>query len=302
MQASIDIGSNTVLLLIGEPHGKKVTVIDERQKAPRLGRGVDAEKNLSRESIERVIEALQWFKSIIKKNYPEVDAIRTVATSAVRDARNRTAFAAQIKEEAGLDVEILSGEQEALFTYWGAKSVLSDAAEPSVIMDIGGGSTEVAVGINDELSDRFSFNIGSVRFTERYLPDSPPTQKQVETCKKAIADAFKHQPFELPSAAGLIGVAGTVTSLASIEANIKTYQPEKLNGKSISLSDLSSRITVFSDLTAAQLLERYPVILKGRSDVILAGLLILEVFMEMYHFKAVTTSTGGIRHGALLAS
>jgi exopolyphosphatase/guanosine-5'-triphosphate,3'-diphosphate pyrophosphatase len=126
MKASIDIGSNTVLLLVSEPHGEKVTVIDEKQEAPRLGRGVDADKNLHPQSIQRVVEALQRFKTTIKKSYPEVEGIKTVATSAVRDAHNRDAFVSQIKEETGLEVEILSGEQEALFTYRGAKSMLKD--------------------------------------------------------------------------------------------------------------------------------------------------------------------------------
>jgi len=300
MKASIDIGSNTVLLLVGEVHDGKVTVIDERQEAPRLGQGVDAEKNLTQQVMQRVIDVVNEFKMIIEHDYPDVDEVIVMATSAVRDANNRLDFVREVKKATGYSVQILSGKQEARLTYLGAKSVLQETNHPSAVIDIGGGSTEVAYGNAKNLIDWFSFNIGSVRFTERYLKSDPPTEKEIENCRTAITDALKKHPFEWNAPVDLIGVAGTVTSLAAIQNNIKTYQPEKLNGQKLSFNDLTGWISSFSEFTKTRLLNRYPNILEGRAGIFVAGLLILEEFMKAYDVNEVTTSTGGIRHGALI--
>jgi exopolyphosphatase/guanosine-5'-triphosphate,3'-diphosphate pyrophosphatase len=301
MKASIDIGSNTVLLLIGEVHGSKVIVIDEREKAPRLGKSVDTQKNLHPESMQRAKEAVATFKAIIDNEYPAVEHVTVTATSAVRDAQNRDAFIEQVKQETGYAVQVLSGEEEAKLMYRGANSVMDETSRPVMVIDIGGGSTEAAMGTGDEITDHYSFDMGSVRFTERYLKSDPPTESQLQECKEAIVHTIGIHPFKVKPSVTLIGIAGTVTSLTAIQRGITTYQPEKLKGCQLSLQEISSWISTFSNLTKARLLKQYPTILKGRAGVFLAGLLILEGFMKYYNIEDLVTSTGGVRHGALIS-
>ncbi len=300
MKAAIDIGSNTVLLLVGVLKDGRQQVIREEQHAPRLGRGVDVEKNLHPESMQRVIAVLEEYKSILDNEYDSVNEVSIVATSAVRDANNRQQFLDDIKQATGYSVKILSGEEEAEYTFTGAQSVLAQINGNRTVIDIGGGSTEIAVGEGRQMTDRYSFNIGSVRFTERYLQASPPIAEQITDCRDAIEEALASRSFTLPDDTELIGVAGTVTSLAAIKSGHETYQPKELNGSIIKQIEVSSLISEFSTLPAAELLRHYPNILKGRADVILGGMLILEGFLKAYDIDQLIVSTGGIRHGVIL--
>jgi exopolyphosphatase/guanosine-5'-triphosphate,3'-diphosphate pyrophosphatase len=298
--AAIDIGSNTVLLLVGTVTDKRVTVLHEEQCAPRLGQGVDAEQNLHPKSIKRVIEILKTYQSVLDEEFPEVQNAVVTATSAVRDAANKRDFTDRVLQETGLNVRILSGADEADFTYAGAHSVISEREGVTAVIDIGGGSTEVAIGKNHIMHDRHSFDVGSVRYTERFLKTDPPSVQEIKRCRKAIRDALRERSFNWKRDTSLIGVAGTVTSLASIAYKIDTYQPEKLNNKVLTLEQISAQVKNFMGKKSGQLLENNSEILKGRADVILAGMLILEEFMKLYHITELTVSTGGIRHGGLM--
>lgn len=300
MKASIDIGSNTVLLLVGQVEKGNVSVVKEKQRAPRLGKGVDEKKNLDSNSMQRVLEVLKEYQAIIHNQYGKVEHIKVVATSAVRDANNRREFVDEVKKQTGLNVQILSGLEEAKLTYKGARSVLPNTDSASAVIDIGGGSTEIAWGKGDALRGYFSFDIGSVRFTERYLKSDPPTVKQITDCKDAVRITLQHHKLDISDDCRLIGVAGTVTSLALIVEGLQNYKASAINGEILTIDDISSSIKRFSKMTSAELLEHHPIILKGRADVFLAGLLILEGFMNYYHLAELTVSTGGIRHGAIL--
>ena len=304
MRASIDIGSNTVLLLVGKVSGGRVEVQYEEQRAPRLGRGVDESGRLSDDAIERVVAVLEEYKERLAASYPSVADIRVTATSAVRDAANRSAFLQRVNEETGLEVEILSGLEEAMFTYAGAKSVLPDeiTGAKTAVIDIGGGSTEIAVGRDNRITDRHSFDMGCVRFTERYLKDDPLSSEQVNECREAIASMLESHPFELEAGTALVGVAGTVTSLAFIDRGLQTYENSLLDGYKLSVQTVSSYISEFRKLTSGQLRDTFPAVMEQRADIFRAGLLILEGFMKRYDFSQLVVSTGGIRHGALLHS
>lgn len=302
LKAAIDIGSNTVLLLVGAVNGGKVEFVHEEQHAPRLGKGVDAEKNLAKGSITKAIDALLMYKKILTAKFPEVEEVSVTATSAVRDAANKHYFLKKVSNKTGFTVKVLSGEEEAAYTFFGAKSVLKNVSGISCVLDIGGGSTEVAIGNKRILKDRYSYDIGSVRFTERYLLDDPPSAQHLKECRMAIRAALKEKVFYFPSLFSLIGVAGTVTSLAHLEAGLDTYSPEKVNGKTLSIETLSRWVLKIKEQHSEQLLLEYPEILKGRADVILGGLLILECFMKSTRIPKLIISTGGIRHGALLMS
>jgi len=300
IKAAIDIGSNTVLLLVGWTKSGKVDVFYEAQHAPRLGKGVDARQNLDPASISQVIKVLQEYKSILNEEFPHVDQVFVTATSAVRDAANKQYFLETVKQETGFSVQILSGEEEAGFTFFGARSVLNDITGATCVIDIGGGSTEIAIGEKHILTDRFSYDMGSVRFTERYLKQDPPLKEQLQACRSAIKDVLKEKIFHLPSHLKLIGVAGTVTSIAHISDGLTSYSPDLINGNVLSLENISHWITKFEKMTSEELLFQYPAILMGRADVFLGGLLILECFMKRLDISDIVVSTGGIRHGALL--
>ena len=304
MRASIDIGSNTVLLLVGKASDGRVEVLHEEQRAPRLGRGVDESDRLSGDAMERVIAVLVEYKELLAASYPSVTDIRVTATSAVRDAANRSNFLQKVSDETGLEVEILSGLEEALFTYRGAKSVLPDdtTGAQTAVIDIGGGSTEIAVGRDNRITDRHSFDMGCVRFTERYLEDDPLSMEQVNECRNAIARMLESHHFDFEAGTTLVGVAGTVTSLAYIDRGLQSYENSLLDGYKLSLQTVSDYISEFRKLTSMQLRDAHPTVMEQRADIFRAGLLILEAFMKKYDFSKLVVSTGGIRHGALLHS
>jgi exopolyphosphatase/guanosine-5'-triphosphate,3'-diphosphate pyrophosphatase len=307
MKAAIDIGTNTVLLLIaekqlGEKNNTTLKVIHEEQRIPRLGKGVDASGVLHPDSAQRVIEVLKEYKSLIEAEYPEVDEIIVTATSAVRDARNRKSFLNWVHQETGLEVSVLSGEQEADLTYKGALSGLAegDHEQDVMVLDIGGGSTELILGRKGSIVQAHSFDMGCVRFTERFLEHDPPFREEILLCEEEINILLDGHRFKPRKHVMAIGVAGTLTSLAAIDKQVDQYDAEKINGHVVELEKLKKGIEVFSLHTHEQLQQLHPEVLKGRADIFLAGLLILRQFMLYYELSEITVSTGGVRHGALI--
>jgi len=301
MKASIDIGTNTVLLLVAQIQNGTFEILEEQQRIPRLGQGVDEAKNLSPEAISRVITAIKDYQKMLDQQYTSSGDIQAVATSAVRDANNREEFIKEIKDETGVDVRILSGFEEAQYTFLGAQTVLDDDLinRQKVVIDIGGGSTEVAAG-EKNIRDRYSYDMGCVRFTERFLKDDPPTDPQITACIDAAHEMLENYEFNFVDDSILIGVSGTVSSLAYIDKGCRQFDSKELNGYPISLAKLQKYRAKFKEWRAQKLMDSYPVVMEGRGDIFLAGLLILECFMQSYGFEEVITSTGGIRHGVLM--
>lgn len=300
MIASIDIGTNSVLLLVAEKGMSGLTVVEERQKIPRLGKNVDRERNLHPDSQRRVIDVIKEYKGELVKIDPLlINNTVITATSAVRDATNRDEFIRRVKDETGWMVRILSGEEEAVTTYKGALQVLNvDESSRYVILDIGGGSTEVATGTGFAYEKGFSMEMGSVRFSERYLKSSIPDIKSIETVRQNIRVLLHTYPIP-PKPFTLVGVAGTVTSMAAIQMSLQQYLPQLINGYNLGKVEIERFISEFSQMNSEEIEEQYSVFLKGRGDVILAGLLILDECLEWYGEDSIIVSTGGIRHGVL---
>jgi len=302
LKASIDIGTNTALLLVADVDNGNLSVVQEEQRVPRLGKGVDRDGILSSESIEQVVKVIGEYQNLLSRDYPEVKQAIVTGTSAVRDASNREELVKAIKDETGWSLRILSGEEEAEWTFAGALSMLSEEHknQKSVILDIGGGSTEVALGADHTVNDRFSFSMGSIRFTERYLTGDPPSKPEIERCREVIRREFETHPFSISQDVQAVGVAGTVTSLAFILLNLAEYKPEQISNYLLQKNEVEQFIDYFSSHTVRQALEKWPVVMEGRADVMLAGLLILEGFLSKYSLDSIRVSTGGIRHGAVL--
>lgn len=300
MRAAIDIGTNTVLLLVAEFKDGVIKPLHEEHRVPRLGKGVDADKNINAAATQRVISALKEYKELLSTNFPNLESITVTATSAVRDAGNRKEFMQSVKEETGFDIRLLTGKEEAEWTSAGALSVIEEISQHVMIIDIGGGSTEIASLTELSITDAHSFDMGSVRFTERFLENDPPKEKQIKACRKEIQHLLSGRPFEIKNNTTLVGVAGTVTTLAGMSLGLKEYQPEKLNGNVLTLESIRSFIEKFAVTCSDDILKEHPVYLQGRADIFMAGMLILEGFMEHASFEELIVSTGGIRHGALL--
>src|SRR6056297_1061699 len=299
LKASIDIGTNSVLLLVAKSSNEDIEVLEEKQAVPRLGKGVDTDKNLHPDSCDRVVEVLKKYKAHLEENYPQAaNDVVVTATSAVRDSSNREEFLNQIYQEAGWRVQLLTGEEEAQTTYTGAISVLKDQNENFVVLDIGGGSTEIALGKQLQLSSGISVDMGSVRFSERYLKSDPPKKEELETLRTEVNSLLKTKSFNLKKYR-LVGVAGTVTSIAAIELGLDEYNASRINGYLLKKKSVEEFIDEFYKITSDEIEQKYSPFLTGRGDVITGGLIILHEFMNHFNFDELIVSTGGIRHGIL---
>lgn len=295
--AVIDIGTNTVLLLIaGIDSSGNITPLVYEQRIPRLGTGVDASKNLSMQSMQRVVQVLREYRSTMDTF--TLDCTVVCGTSAVRDALNRDEFIALVRRETGFEIEVLSGGEEALWTYRGAISGVPGISRATVV-DIGGGSTEITVGDTVSVAERVSLDIGSVRLTERFFKHDPPTHPELEKAIEVIENELvKAARFNFPGTT-LIGVAGTATSLAILDQGIKEFNIHAVTNYTLKLDTVYGLLRTLRSMTVEKILNLSH-IMEGRADVITAGVLILREVMAHYEFKEMIVSERGVRYGLVL--
>lgn len=301
IEASIDIGTNSVLLLVADIANRKITVLNEMESVPRLGKGVDKKKTLDKESQQRVLNVLLRYKAFLSENYPStIKKTVVTATSAVRDASNRDEFIKLIAQETDWNIQLLSGNQEAQTTYKGALSVLPELKRSkNFVFDIGGGSTELAFGEGSKLTESVSIDMGSVRFTERFIKKYPPAENSLVQLRNSVRNLLTEN-IRIQKTFNLIGVAGTVTSVAAIHFGMSNYDSNVLNGAKIDQAVIRAFISKFSEMQPDEIEAMYPKFLTGRGEVILAGLLIMDEIMTHFSKTEIIVSTGGIRHGILL--
>lgn len=295
--AAIDIGTNTILLLIAEvENGAIRRIIHDQQVIARLGKGVDADRIIQQETFVRAEGFLRHYKETCDSF--GVERICAVGTSALRDAKNREEFMQYIAERTGIRIELFSGDDEALWTYRGGISEFTGAAETYSVIDIGGGSTEIIIGNAREIIEKTSIDLGSVRLTERILKDSPPEIPALMEAHQYIAD---HMPPLTKKAASTfcVGVAGTLTTLAALHQQLPHYMPERVSGYRLPYVDVCAMFGMLKDKSLAQI-QAFPQISAGRADIILAGIMILMGYMESAGMEAITVSDRGLRYGILL--
>ena len=301
-KASIDIGTNSVLLLIAEQSEQGLQVHEDVQRLPRLGAMVDSNGVLARQSIDRVLEVLKEYAEIIQTYGDGVlKKTRVTATSAVRDAANKNEFLSLVKEIVGFEIQILSGEEEAKYTYLGAISQTKVESNSILVVDIGGGSTELAMGDSSQWLRGISVDMGCVRFNERYLVHNPPYQEEIGECRRSIEALLESTKLRFPPNTQVVAVSGTATSLAAIDQQLFPYQLSRINNYRLNTDKLAKSIEIFSLHTYEQLIELHPEVMQGRADVFLAGLLILEGVLRFASVEEFIVSSGGIRHGILLS-
>jgi exopolyphosphatase / guanosine-5'-triphosphate,3'-diphosphate pyrophosphatase len=293
--AVIDIGTNTVLLLVAEidPAGK-INTLEYQQRVPRLGRGVDERKMLHPDSMDRAVDVLLEYRSIMARY--QLDSVAVCGTSAVRDASNRDDFAALVKTRTGFDLEILAGDEEALWTYRGAVSGVG-GIKAATVVDIGGGSTELTSGTALGITRRISLNIGSVRLTERLMLHDPPLPAEIAAVRSAVRTSLHTlTPSFAVARSQLIGVAGTATTLALLAQHRTSFDIMAVSGYLLGRDAVNELVVRLQRHSSAEILREGDY-MGGRNDIITAGAVILEEVMDFLRAVEITVSERGVRYG-----
>ena len=292
------MGTNSTRLLVADVVDGRVRELDRRSTVTRLGRGVDTSGQLSLEAIEDVCAAVAGYISI----YEELRAeqVIAIATSAVRDASNSQMFLAELRERFALDARILGGAEEARLTYLGACAE-REPRDKTLVIDIGGGSTELVVGDGEHVGFYASLQAGTVRHTERHLSHDPPEPAELEELAKDVTALIDEalEDSALAQASGGIGVAGTPTSLAAIEQELEPYDTDLVHGYRLKLESIQR---MCSELAAMPLADRLQVtgLHKGRAPTIVAGVVILICVMRAFGLNEIEVSEHDILWGAAL--
>ena len=292
--AVIDCGTNSTRLLIGN----KLETLDRQMKITRLGEGLEKSGEISRQAMTRVVDVLESFRTTLESH--RVAEVRIVATSAARDADNRDDFFSEVESVIGVTPELLTGEEEGRLAFAGAIAELGDLKGPFLVLDIGGGSTEFVFG-DRKAEDIQSAQIGCVRLTEEFIENDPPLPEELHACLTVagghIDDAVREIP-KINEALTLVGLAGTVSSVAAIEIGLEKYDRERIHHFRLSKDAVED---VFRTLATENRQERTsnPGLDEDRTDVIVAGTAILVKVMRQLEFTECLVSESDILDGIL---
>jgi exopolyphosphatase/guanosine-5'-triphosphate,3'-diphosphate pyrophosphatase len=297
--AALDCGTNSTRLLVVGPSGD---VRAREMTITRLGQGVDASHRLQPEAIERTFTALRAYRSIMDAE--GVGRARLVATSAVRDAANGDAFLVPAADIVGAAAELLSGQEEGRLAFAGATADLKDSGGRTVVVDIGGGSTEVTTAVDGTVHSH-SMDIGCVRLTERFLRSDPPEEPEVTGAVDAITAALDTAEREIPELVSadpgvLVGLAGTVSTLASLELGLEEYDRDLIHHALLPLPAVERWCDVLGAETVAERGKR-PGLPEGRQDVIFGGALVLREVMRRLRMPECTVSEADILDGLVMS-
>ena len=298
--AAIDCGTNTIKLLVSELDPDRGTAVElvREMRMVRLGEGVDRTGRLGDAALTRVFDAVEDYSALIAEHQVPPERVRFCATSAARDADNAETFSDGVAQRLGVRPEVLAGEEEARLSYAGATRGLSVGIDaPYLVLDIGGGSTELILGTPDgEVIEAHSLDIGSVRLTERHLGDDPPTSEQVEAATADIDAALDGCRVDPAQASAVIGVAGTITTTAAMVLDLDRYDRQILHHAVIGTAAVQG---VLSQLLAMSVEQRreLPFMHAGRADVIGAGVLILDRVLRRTTVASLLVSESDILDG-----
>jgi exopolyphosphatase / guanosine-5'-triphosphate,3'-diphosphate pyrophosphatase len=310
-RAVIDVGTNSTKLLVADVRGRDVWPVWEESKQTRLGRGFYEAHRLQPESIAKTAAAVGQFAASARQF--EAVVIRVIATSAARDAKNPEELVSAIAEASNLKPEIISGEQEALWVFKGVTSDTKYAQAPLLLLDVGGGSTELIVGRGEQKHFSHSYPMGTVRLMEKIPYGDPPTSQELAQCRSFLRQFMEtevkpqvgpvlRQEAKAHHCTGgiqLVGTGGTTTILARMEARTEDFDREQLESVCLSLEQMRNRVESLWGLSLAER-KRIIGLPKSRADVILTGSVICEAMMESLGFHALRISTRGLRFAAVM--
>lgn len=304
--AAIDCGTNSLRLLVADvsPGARTVRDVVRRMDVVRLGEGVDRTGRLSEEALGRTFAVCDQFAGQIAQSH--VDRVRFVATSAVRDASNRREFDAGIQSRLGVIPEVVSGDEEAALSFRGAAGSLGEQLrdQPTLVLDIGGGSTEFVLGnaTTGEIASRCSVNVGCVRLTERCLRTDPVTGVELDTATQVIDAAIRAAgaDVDLDRVQTLVGLAGSVTTIAAYILGLDHYDPDRTHGSVIPAERIHRAVLDLAAMTTAERLE-IPTMHPGRADVIVGGALVLDRVLRRVGVESVVVSEHDLLDGVALS-
>lgn len=292
--AAIDIGTNTILMVIADVYSDgSFEVVGDYQQIARLGEGFSKDKVIKPNAMERACAALSYFKSECDRL--QVDKVSAAGTAAMREARNREQAIGILSAKLGSPIVVITGEDEARLSFCGT----IENKIPSIVIDIGGGSTEIIHGQGDLIYYRMSLPVGVVKITERFLSNQPPDENSIEDAKNEI-----NTHFSLIDCTGFEGilyaVAGTPTTLAAVAQNLIEYQPDKIHGYELGIPTINNILQKFLTSSPEQIAVNYN-IPPLRADVITAGTLILSEALKHFKLEVCRVSNWGLRYGILKA-
>ncbi|HEY1660977.1 MAG TPA: Ppx/GppA phosphatase family protein [Verrucomicrobiae bacterium] len=305
-RAVIDIGTNSIKLLVADVRNGVVSPVQEESRQTRLGKNFYQTRRLQPETVAATAEAVWEFAEIARER--DARSIRVIATSAARDALNKHDLISTVERAAALKVEIISGEQEAAWAFQGVTANSDLAKMPLLLLDVGGGSTEFILGYKTKRDFSESFPMGTVRLLETFPHSDPPVRAELEKCRKWIKDFLKTkvrpQLGPLLQSKGyretqLTGTGGTVSILARMETKMVRFDREKIEHTVLSLERITAHRKNLWNLPLAQRREIVG-LPKMRADVILTGVLIYEIVMQEFGFTQLRISTRGLRFAAVM--
>lgn len=296
--ASIDIGTNTILLLIAEvnPGTGKIKTLENFYRIPRIGKGVTLGNSIPDENAERMFKVLNEYSGIIKKY--NCEKVLVTGTNAFRIASNKGELVNQIKSKFGFEVNVISGEEEARFSYLGVSNEYRE--NNLLVVDIGGGSTEIISGSKNRIDFRKSYPIGVVSLTEKFFHSEPPVKKDLDKLTKYVQNILGEITQRVKEIDTAIAIAGTPTTLACIKLNLKNYNEDVIEDSSLTREELKNFVLDLSKLTSEEIAKNYSTVVKGREDVLLAGTMILAEIVKLLNLEEVKVSAKGIRYGAIV--
>jgi exopolyphosphatase/guanosine-5'-triphosphate,3'-diphosphate pyrophosphatase len=295
--AAVDCGTNSTRLLVSEGGTRTV---ERLMRITRLGQGVDATGSLAPDAVDRTLDVLREFRQVMDRH--GVERVRMTATSAARDAANREDFFAAAEEVLGVRPELLTGDQEARLSFLGATAQLDPDEGPFLVVDIGGGSTEFAVGTS-EPEGVLSIDIGCVRLTEKFIHHDPPAPEELSQVISVTKDYLEDVAREMPAAAEakrFVGLAGTVSTVAAVEQGLDEYDTERIHHFVLTHDAAED---VFRTLATEKRADRIhnPGLEEARADVIVAGTAILVSVMRFFEFDECLVSEADILDGLVLS-
>ncbi|MDN4160101.1 Ppx/GppA phosphatase family protein [Nocardioides abyssi] len=269
--AAIDCGTNSIRLLVCETPAEPLV---REMRVVRLGEGIDATGRMSDAALERTFAALDDYAATIRDH--GATRVRLCATSATRDAANAEVFTAGVRDRLGVEPDVVSGAEEAALSFAGAVRGLRDQPGwPVLVVDLGGGSTELVLGGPDGVAAGHSMDVGSVRLHERHLHTDPPTAAEVEACRRDVDAALDACPVDPAEAATVVGVAGTITTVAAAALGLTAYDAGSINQQVLPVADVRAATARLVAMTVAER-RALPFMHPGRADVIGAGAIVLE--------------------------
>lgn len=296
--AVIDVGTNSTRLLVADVEGTGVSPVERRSTVTRLGRGVDLSGRLSAEAIEDACAAIGEYVDLLWEL--GTGTVAMIATSAVRDANNGDAFVAELRERFAISARVLDGSEEAQLTYLGATAE-HRPQRPTLVVDIGGGSTELIVGTGEEVSFHASLQAGVVRHTERHIATDPPTAVELESLAGDVRGAIEAVLDEAPAAEQGIAVAGTPTSLAAIEMALDPYDPERVHEHVLTLPSIQRMLSQLASVPLSERVE-IPGLHADRAPTIVAGVVILVEAIRAFDLERIAVSEHDILYGTAITA